>query len=263
MKADGTNKQNNNVPKKINSIKDVLLAKKDLIQTALPNNMSAERFTRLVLLNIHGNRKLGECDPVSVLAAAMQSAQLGLEPGGSLGQAYLIPYGKQCQFQIGFRGMIELCRRSDSIQTIMAYTVFSNDDFEFSYGFDERLYHKPALTNKGDEIAYYAYAILKDGGRAFIVMSKEDILAHAKKFSKTFGSGPWQTDFNAMAKKTCIKQLLKYLPVSVELLKKASTDGAVRDQLDIDMVDLDSEDIIDVDIEVPADNQTVDPVFSV
>lgn len=228
------------------TLKDFILSQRDLIQTALPNNMNAERFARLILLNVNQNPALGRCEPFSLLAAAMAAAQLGLEPGGVLGQAYLIPYGNKVQFQIGYRGMIELARRSGSIKTIMAHEVFENDFFEYSQGFDETLVHKPVLTDRGEAIAYYATATLNDGGRAMVVMSKQDIEKHRDKFSQAHkkSSSPWQTDFPAMAKKTVLKQLLKFLPVSVELLKQAESDGSVKNDIRPDMVDIPTDDIV-------------------
>lgn len=153
----------------------------------------------------------------------MVSAQLGLEPG-TLGQCYLIPYGRECQFQIGYKGMIELLRRSGQLKDIYAYSVYENDDFEITYGLDRNLIHKPNLENKGNFLGCYCVAILKDGAKAFEYMTKEEIETHAKKFSKTFGNGPWKTDFEAMAHKTVVKKMLKWLPLSVEFLENIEKD---------------------------------------
>ena len=153
----------------------------------------------------------------------MVSAQLGLEPG-VLGQCYLIPYGRECQFQIGYKGMIELLRRSGQLKDIYAYSVYENDEFEMTYGLDRDLKHKPNLQDRGNFIGCYCVAVLKDDARAFEYMTKEEIEAHGKKFSKTYGNGPWKTDFEAMAHKTVVKKMLKWLPVSVEFLEMAAKD---------------------------------------
>ena len=153
----------------------------------------------------------------------MVSAQLGLEPG-VLGQCYLIPYGRECQFQIGYKGMIELLRRSGQLKDIYAYSVYENDEFEMTYGLNRDLKHKPNLQDRGNFIGCYCVAVLKDDARAFEYMTKEEIEAHGKKFSKTYGNGPWKTDFEAMAHKTVVKKMLKWLPVSVEFLEMANKD---------------------------------------
>ena len=170
----------------------------------------------------------------------MVSAQLGLEPG-TLGQCYLIPYGRECQFQIGYKGMIELLRRSGQLKDIYAYSVYENDDFEITYGLDRNLIHKPNLANKGNFLGCYCVAILKDDTRAFEYMTKEEIEAHAKKFSKTFGNGPWKTDFEAMAHKTVVKKMLKWLPLSVEFLENIEKDDKsfkISDDKNTDLKDV-------------------------
>ena len=148
-----------------------------------------------------------------------------------MGQSYLILFKNnklgttECQFQIGYKGLIELARRSGQIETIVANEVCENDTFEYEYGFEEKLVHKPMIKGeRGQAYAYYAYATLKDGGRAFVVMSKADIDRIRTTYSKAKYGSPWETEYNAMAKKTVIKQLMKYLPVSIELIEKFNAD---------------------------------------
>lgn len=209
--------------KKPKTIFDVIQAGAKQFATALPKHINSDRFVRIAITTIRQNPKLAQCSQESLLGALMVSAQLGLEPG-TLGQCYLIPYGRECQFQIGYKGMIELLRRSGQLKDIYAYSVYENDDFEITYGLDRNLIHKPNLANKGNLLGCYCVAILKDDTRAFEYMTKEEIEAHAKKFSKTFGNGPWKTDFEAMAHKTVVKKMLKWLPVSVEFLEIANKD---------------------------------------
>jgi recombinase, phage recT family len=209
--------------KKQKTIFDVIQAGTKQFATALPKHINTDRFVRIAITTIRQNPKLAQCNQESLLGALMVSAQLGLEPG-VLGQCYLIPYGRECQFQIGYKGMIELLRRSGQLKDIYAYSVYENDEFEMTYGLDRDLKHKPNLQNKGNFIGCYCVAILKDDTRAFEYMTKEEIEAHAKKFSKTFGNGPWKTDFEAMAHKTVVKRMLKWLPVSVEFLEMANKD---------------------------------------
>lgn len=209
--------------KKPKTIFDVIQAGAKQFATALPKHINTDRFVRIAITTIRQNPKLAQCSQESLLGALMVSAQLGLEPG-TLGQCYLIPYGRECQFQIGYKGMIELLRRSGQLKDIYAYSVYENDDFEITYGLDRNLIHKPNLENKGNFLGCYCVAILKDGAKAFEYMTKEEIETHAKKFSKTFGNGPWKTDFEAMSHKTVVKKMLKWLPLSVEFLENIEKD---------------------------------------
>ena len=208
---------------KSKTIFDVIQAGAKQFATALPKHINSDRFVRIAITTIRQNPKLAQCNQESLLGALMVSAQLGLEPG-VLGQCYLIPYGRECQFQIGYKGMIELLRRSGQLKDIYAYSVYENDEFEMTYGLNRDLKHKPNLQDRGSFIGCYCVAVLKDDARAFEYMTKEEIEAHGKKFSKTYGNGPWKTDFEAMAHKTVVKKMLKWLPVSVEFLEMANKD---------------------------------------
>ena len=209
--------------KKQKTIFDVIQAGAKQFATALPKHINSDRFVRIAITTIRQNPKLAQCNQESLLGALMISAQLGLEPG-VLGQCYLIPYGRECQFQIGYKGMIELLRRSGQLKDIYAYSVYENDEFEMTYGLNRDLKHKPNLQDRGNFIGCYCVAVLKDDARAFEYMTKEEIEAHGKKFSKTYGNGPWKTDFEAMAHKTVVKRMLKWLPLSVEFLEMANKD---------------------------------------
>ena len=209
--------------KKGKTIFDVIQAGAKQFATALPKHINSDRFVRIAITTIRQNPKLAQCNQESLLGALMVSAQLGLEPG-VLGQCYLIPYGRECQFQIGYKGMIELLRRSGQLKDIYAYSVYENDEFEMTYGLNRDLKHKPNLQDRGNFIGCYCVAVLKDDARAFEYMTKEEIEAHGKKFSKTYGNGPWKTDFEAMAHKTVVKKMLKWLPLSVEFLEMANKD---------------------------------------
>jgi recombination protein RecT len=205
------------------------------IAKALPSQIKPERFTRICQSVLIGNSKLASCEAESFIGAMLAVAQTGLEPNTPLGQAYLIPYGKKVQLQIGYQGLIELCYRSGKISMIDAQEVYEHDTFEYEYGLNPKLVHKPALSDRGKVIAYYAVYKSSDGvGFGFQVMSREDAEKHAEQYSvaykndKSYGkqSSPWSTDFDAMAKKTVLKKLLKYAPKSIELAQTVSNDGA-------------------------------------
>lgn len=215
--------------------------------------LQPERFTRLVLSTISTNPKLANCTQSSFLAAMMSAAQLGLEPNTSLGQAYLIPYGNQCQFQIGYMGMIQLAKRSGL--RVTARVVYENDEFEYSYGWEDELRHIPAKGDRGKPIYYYAKYKDKEGFGDFVVLSYEDVYKHAKRFSKSFNNGPWKTDFDSMAMKTAIKQVLKYAPLSVEFQQALVADEGVKnieieDIEDVDIMDVPAEFIVEEEVDV-------------
>lgn len=199
------------------------------IQAALPNHMTPDRMARIAMTEIRKNPLLEQCDPLSLFGVVIQSAQLGLEIGAGLGHSYIIPFNNrkkgtvEIQFIIGYRGMIDLARRSGQILSIQSHAIHENDKFEFSYGLNECLHHEPAKGNKGEFIGAYALAKLKDGGHQFEVMYKEDIDAIRGR-SKGGQYGPWSTDYDQMACKTVMRRLFKYLPVSVEMQKAVTID---------------------------------------
>lgn len=229
-----------NVPAKQEAkptMKDWIARSEKAIAKALPSTITAERFTRMATTAVTLNPELGDCTPSSFIGAMLQAAALGLEPNTPLGQAYLIPYKRnvktehgwmkipEAQFQLGYRGMIELAHRSGEFKSIEAHVVYENDEFEYELGLEPKLKHKPAMKNRGAVTWVYAIYKLQSGGYGFEVMSVEDINAHRDKYSKaSSSSSPWTTSWEAMAKKTCIKQALKYAPLKSEFVKAMVND---------------------------------------
>lgn len=189
-------------------------------ERALPKHITGERFARVALSQIRGNAQLlraleSNDGRASLLGALMQAAQLGLEPG-MMGHCYLIPYGNQVQFQLGYRGMIELARRSGSVHTIYAKEVCENDTFEMSFGVGGKLFHQPAyMTERGKVVGYYAFADLGNNCHQYEFMTHSEVDRIRKTYSKAKNS-PWSTEFDEMAKKTVLRRLFKVLPVSIE-----------------------------------------------
>lgn len=188
---------------------------------------------------------------MSFLAALMNAAQLGLEPNTPLGQAYLIPYNNkgtmECQFQIGYKGLIDLGYRNPQIQIISAQAVYENDEFEYELGLNPKLEHRPALGERGEVRLFYGMFRLTNGGFGFEVMSKTAIDAFAKEYSKAFDTSfsPWKTSYESMAKKTVIKQALKYAPIKADFRKAISTDETIRNKIAESMDEVSTEDIFD------------------
>lgn len=236
-------KTNGNMPQAhqpVKTIADYIKAMTPEIAKALPSHMRPERLARIVTTEIRRNPKLMECTRESLLGALMLSAQLGLEPG-PLGHCYYIPFANRktgvtdCQFLLGYRGMIDLARRSGNIESIMAETVYENDTFEFEYGLNPNLIHKPNLQERGKSIAWYAVAKFKDGGYQMKVMGKGDIeKARSRSMTGKSQYSPWATDYDAMAKKTVIRDLFKYLPVSNEIMRYSEKDAVIKKDISED-----------------------------
>lgn len=214
---------------------------KKQLALALPKNLTAERMSRIALTELRKTPDLLRTDPKSFMGAIMQSAQLGLEPGSALGQAYLVPYGNQCQLILGYRGMIDLARRSGQVISLNAYAVREGDEFSYCLGLHPDIQHVPASDAKRSErpITFvYAVANLKGGGCQFEVLSRAEVEAvKAKAKSKNI----WNSYFEEMAKKTVIRRLFKYLPVSIEALQVANLDAKKEAGEDISQ-----EDVIDI-----------------
>jgi recombination protein RecT len=202
----------------LNSIKTMLENSKNAIASRLPKHLTPDRMLKVALTAINKTPKLLECTRESLMLSIMQAAELGLECGGALGEGYLVPYGNQCQFIPGYRGLISLARRSGQIISIEAHVVFQKDEFDCGFGLDPFLKHTPAWeeADPGPLRFVYAVAKLKDGGVQFEVMSRAQIEGIRAK-SKAGRSGPWVDHFDEMARKTVVRRLFKYLPVSVEL----------------------------------------------
>ncbi len=241
------------------NIKDWIVAMKPQIEAALPSVITPERFTRMALTAVSSNPQLANCTPKSFMGALMQAAQLGLEPNTPLGQAYLIPYRNkgtlEVQYQTGYKGLIDLAHRSGEFKNIEARVVYENDEFEYEYGLEPKLVHKPTKSNRGKPIYYYAVFTLVNGGFGFEVMSKEDIDMYKNKYSQSANSkySPWNTAYDAMAKKTVLKQVLKYAPIKTEFAKQVVQDSTIKTELSADMTEITPEEteifVIDDDSE--------------
>ena len=227
------------------------------IKKALPSVLTPERFTRIVMSAISSTPQLAETTPQSFLGAMMTAAQLGMEPNTPLSQAYLLPYRNkgvlECQFQLGYKGLIDLAYRSGEVTIIQAHEVCENDDFTYSFGLDPQLHHVPAKSHRGEVICYYAMFRTKDGGFGFEVMSREDVEKHAKRYSKSYNSGfsPWSTNFDEMAKKTVLKKALKYAPLKSDFVRGISNDETIKKDLSPDMSD-----VAPLDVEYTINSET-------
>ena len=241
------------------TLRDYIKSMEGEIKKALPSVLTPERFTRMMLSAVSNTPKLPECTPKSFLAAMMSAAQLGLEPNTPLGQAYLIPFKNkgvlEVQFQVGYKGLIDLAYRSGEVDIIQAQAVHENDEWECEFGIEPKLRHVPADTNRGEVVRYYAMFRTKTGGYGFEVMSVDDIKAHAQKYSQSFNSSfsPWKSNFDAMAKKTVLKQCLKYAPMKSDFVKAIASDETIKHELSEDMYSVTDETVYEDAVEAEAE----------
>lgn len=211
----------------------LLKAMQPQIERALPKHISGDRMARIALTAYNSSPAMREASPMSILAAVLTSAQLGLEINTPLGQAYIIPYRvkgeMRANFQIGYKGILDLCYRTGEYQVIYAMEVYANDHFDYEFGLEPKLKHIPAKTPEGEPIYYYAVYRTKNGGQDFRVWSREKIKLHAQHYSQAFRAkkqdSPWYTAFDAMAKKTVLLNLLAYAPKSIELARAMESEG--------------------------------------
>lgn len=197
-----------------------------------------QQFASALISASDRNSKIKQCTPESILSAAMACVAIDLVPETPEQYAYLIPYGNKIQFQIGYKGLIELAYRSDQIASINAELVFADetvdangeiipaDEFTFTLGTDRGIYHVPNMnrdrTNIKDVTHVYATATLKDGDPSrgvkpttvFDVMSLSEIRKIRESAKAKSTDSPWNMWWEAMAKKTVVKRLLTYLPKS-------------------------------------------------
>ena len=199
---------------------------------AMPKSMTPDRLTRIVMTECRKTPALLKCAPESFYGAVLQCAALGLEPGSALGHCYLLPFGNgkdkqdrpNAQLIIGYRGMIDLARRSGQIISLQAYCVHEQDTFNYKLGLDPDIEHIPAsVADRGKVTHVYAVAKLKGDGVQFEVMSRAEI-EKVRTSSKAGNSGPWSSHWEEMAKKTVIRRLFKYLPVSIEAVRAVEID---------------------------------------
>ena len=242
MKANGSNaNQVATTTEKKGTLGEWLKERKDALNSALPvGTVNVDRFMQSAILAITNPKmpNLRLCSKDSIFRSLKEAASYGLELNGTLGQAYLIPYNEKvngkyemtCHFQMGYKGLIALARRSNTIKTIAAEPVHENDIFEVQLGMGRSLSHKiDIMKERGAIIGYYCLVELCNGGSQFKVMSKKDVENHRNKFSKAYdekdSNNIWNKNFDAMALKTVVIQALKLCPISIEAM-----DAVIREE---------------------------------
>lgn len=201
----------------------------------------ANSFMSSVISVANGNPQLRNAEAMSIIGAAMVAATMQLQVIPTLGQCYIIPYGKKAQFQVGYLGLLQLCQRSGQFKKILAAPVHegeyvSGDEFDEEYIFDKK-------QKKSDKvIGYMAKFELLNGFTKVAYWDIDKVKAHATKFSQAFRAGfnsPWKSDFDAMAQKTVLKSILKFAPKSIEMQNAVTFDQSVINTNTSDVQDLD------------------------
>ncbi len=225
-------------------------------QSALGSKEWAERFIRIILTSIQTTPDLQLCTLGSIVNAALISAQLHLEPNTPLGHAYILPYYNSkkkhyyAQFQLGYKGIIDLFYRHPLAKVIYAKEVRTGDKFEIYEGNRMEIIHyydhKIPKEKRGDVIGYYAIAELVNGARNIAYMHKEDIINHARELSPSFDKdySPWKRFQSQMCKKTVAKECLNYMPLSVELRIALTSDYQIKNEFSPNENILDTQDIL-------------------
>jgi len=214
---------------------------KQAIERAMPSinavaakHLRPERLLKVAVGAASRNPLLLQCTPATVVRSIVQSAELGLEAGSALGEAYLVPFrnGKtntwECQLIPGYRGLIALARRSGQIAQLEARVVYEHDTFDVAYGLEPVLIHKPKLDGERGKLSFvYAVAHFVGGGTQWEVMTRGEIEAiRMRSMAGRNNNGPWGTDYEEMSRKTVVKRLVKYLPLSVEMAQAVQIDNA-------------------------------------
>lgn len=212
----------------MDSCRDTLTKMEGQMRMALPNHITPEKVQRVIFTELQKNPSILKCTKNSILTSVMEACQLGLVPNSVQGLAYLIPYGNRCQLITGYKGLISLALQSGRLASIWGRIVREGDHFEYEEGSNPYIKHKPIVTSDAGETAGKikgAYAVAKmknDESTQFEFLSLLDIERIKSKSARGGKSGPWKDDYEQMAKKTAVRQLLKWLPLESEKVEWAA-----------------------------------------
>jgi recombination protein RecT len=203
---------------------------KSQLALALPRHLSADRMARIAVTEFRKNPGLAKCDPMSVVAAVVIAAQLGLEPG-VMGQAYLVPYGNNCTLIPGWQGYVDLVSRAGRA-SVWTGAVHTGDSFSYRYGSSPSIEHEPSSNSDDDSEFTYVYAVGRIKGAEWPVIevwSRSKVDKHLKRYNKV-GQSHYakqnENNFAMYGRKVALLQVLKYMPKSVELQMAAGLDSA-------------------------------------
>jgi recombination protein RecT len=209
----------------------VLEARKAEFAKLLPSHLSAEKLLKVAINCIAKTPELQACSIESVLRCVYASAELGLELGGVMGYAYMLPFDGVATFVIGYRGLLKLVTNSGEVSSVRAVVVRKKDIFRYSEGLSQRVLHEPFLDgDAGELVRVYSVATMKDGTKTAEFMTRAQVDAiKARSRIGAKNKGPWLTDYEEMAKKTVVRRHSKYLPMSDEVREMLGKDEDVID----------------------------------
>lgn len=205
----------------VDSLGEFLRANKNKITSALNDAIDFERFAVVAMNTLRRTPALAQCSPSSVIDAVNRCAELGLEPGGPLGHAYLVPFKQECQLVIGYKGYLHLMFRSGGLRDAQAQVVYENDKFVGAFGTEPRIEHTIGFGKRGRAVGAYCVLRYVNGGTHIEAMNMEE-LQKVRNASRA-KSGPWEEWFEEMCKKTVLKRGAKWGPTgsNLELMSKA------------------------------------------
>lgn len=221
-------------------ISDLLGKYRSSIAQVLPKHLNADRMIQICTTLIAKNPDIANCTTASIIGAVTQASILGFKPVAALGHCYFVPYNnkqadgsyaKEVQFMIGYKGFIDLCRRSGELKTIHAACVYEGDQFSYQLGLYPELKHVPSAPIESVEKLTHAYAVAhyKDGGYNFVVLKKPQIesLRLRNRSQKNYINGAWKSDYDKMSMAKAIKQLATFMPLSEETQLAVQSDEAI------------------------------------
>ncbi len=225
------------------------------IQAALPAKIGYSNMASIALNILRADTNLQKATPISFICAVLQAVQLNLEPNTALGQCYIIPYWNskikryEAQFQLGYKGILEMGYRTNEIIEIDAEKVFKGDIFDWQLGTDKFIKHKPVEENweydkeTGLPIVTHYYAIFKTTRKVtkFVVWTKNQVVKHMTRFSpaaKKDAYSPWNTTPDLMSQKTALRDLMRYAPLSPDDRRVLETDETVKKEISSRMIDV-------------------------
>ncbi len=211
----------------------------------MPKIMTVDKVMKMALIAVSKTPKLLQCTKTSFLQSVIDAAELGLTFGGAMATSYLIPYGKECQFQVGYKGLIELAYRSGKVNAIESHVIYDNDEYYVEHGTQPKLIHKPLMKgDRGPVVAVYAVAILTNGTPVAEVMTVDEV-EKVRAISQNENGTTWTQHWGQMARKTVIKRLANSLPKSPELIRGIEIDNSYNPLIEIKAqpadIDIDSE----------------------
>lgn len=203
------------------------LISSDSVKNRMFNLLGKESSTFLAsVLDLYtGDTNLSKCDATRVMTEAMKAAALKLPVSKSLGFCYVIPYNNVPQFQLGYKGLIQLAQRSGQYKFINADIVYEGEDV--AYNRITGMLEITGAAKSETPVGYFAYFQLLNGFEKCVYWSKQKVESHAKRYSKAWKqpNSPWHTEFDAMALKTVLKNLIsKYGVMSIEFASAVASD---------------------------------------